>query len=130
MFEHPIHQIIQWRHTDVFHFAKATNGRKTELSLEDRMMRCLVFNKSGTVKLSEVLLGQKKSTIYENIWLLMQVLCKTTQSQFILPNKATSQHFSGVGAEILGDAFATAAYMKEGFKVESSNIFAAQLLFL
>ena len=127
---YPKHQIIQWLHVDGYQFTQAPNGRKPELVVEDRMMRCLMFNRNSNIKLLKVLFGQKKSTIHEDIWLLMQVLCKMTQSQFTLPIKSTSKYFSRVGAGILGDAFATAVCIMDGHKVELSNMFAAQLFFL
>ena len=89
-----------------------------------------MFNRNSTIKLLEVLFGQKKSTIHEDVGLLMQVFCKTTQSQFTLPIKATSKYFSRVGAGILGETFATAACMMDVHEVELSNMFAAQLFFL
>ena len=115
--EYPKDQIIQWIHTNDVTFFKPRNGRKTEISIEDRMMRCLMFNRNSKVKLLEVLFGQKKSIIHQDIWLLMQVLCKVTQSKFTLPLKATPQHNQRVGAGILGDAFETAVYIMDGHEV-------------
>ena len=36
--QHSKHQIIQWIHIDGYQFTQAPNGRKPELSVEDRMM--------------------------------------------------------------------------------------------
>ena len=128
--EYPRHQIIQWLHTDEIEFIQARNGRKPELSIEDRMMRCLMFNRNSNVKLLEVMFGQKKSIIYNDVWLLMQVICKISQSKFKLPFKGTREYVTRVGAGILGDAFPSAVYVMDGHNVKFEKIIAAQLFFL
>ena len=117
LFEYPKYQIIEWLHTGNTEFLKPRNGRKTALSIEDRMMRCLMFNRNSNMKLLEVLFGQKKSIAHDDIWLLMQVLCKVTQSKFNLPLEGTAKYLGRVGAGTLGDAFPTAVYIMDGHKV-------------
>ena len=118
--EFPKYQIIEWLYKDneeeVF-FHGPSNGNRPNLSIEDRMMRCLMFLKNSNAKLLEIMFGQKKSTIYEDAWLLIRVICKRWADSFKLPIKGSIQYLERVGAGILGDAFPTAVYIMDGHKV-------------
>ena len=70
--EHPRHQIRQWLHAgDESAFHPLPNGRKPQSSVEDRMMRCIMFNRNSKAKLLEILWRQKKSIIHEDVCLIL-----------------------------------------------------------
>ena len=52
-------------------FLEPRNGRKTALSMQDEMMRRLMFNRNSIFKLFEVLFGQKKAMNRDDMWSLM-----------------------------------------------------------
>ena len=110
-------QIFQWMHTNDVTFFKPRNGRKAELNISSSYLQCLMFSRNSNVKLLEVLFGQETSNLHQDIWSLLQVVCKATQSKFTLPLKATPQYSARVGAGTLGDAFETAVYIMDGHEV-------------
>ena len=116
---YPRYQIEMWLHTDNDDpvFQKAENGRFPHLSVEDRVMRCIMFNRNNQTKLLEILWGQKKSIIYRDVWLIMRILCKVHGDTFKLPLKGTEKYLSRVGAGTLGDAFENAVYVMDGHEV-------------
>ena len=77
MLSYPRCQIKQWLHADddsAFH--KPTSGNSPLLSVEDGVMRCIMFHRKCKVKLLEMLRGQKKSIVHEDVLLMLQVLEK------------------------------------------------------
>ena len=117
--QYPRYQIRQWLHTgDESVFQPPQNGRKPQLSVEDRMMRCIMFNRNSKVKLLEILWGQKKSIIHEDVWLIMQVLAKVVEDKFRLPLRGTDEYLARVGSGTLADAFINGAYIMDGHEVK------------
>lgn len=117
--QYPRYQIRQWLHTgDYSAFHPPRNGRSPQLSVEDRMMRCIMFNRNCKVKLLEILWGQKKSIIHEDVWLIMQVLSKVVEGTFKLPLRGSVEYRERVGAGPLADAFANGVYIMDGHEVK------------
>ena len=117
--QYPRYQIRQWLHTgDLSVFHPPPNGRKPELSVEDRMMRCVMFNRNCKVKLLEILWGQKKSIIHEDVWLIMQVIAKIVEDKFKLPLRGSNEYRLRVGAGTLADAFANGVHIMDGHEVK------------
>ena len=74
--DQPVYQIKKWLNDEHVDFIQASNGRKPVLSIEDRIMRALMFNGNKHTKILELMFGQKKTTIYEDAWLIMKVILK------------------------------------------------------
>ena len=58
--QYPKYKIKQWLHTDDS-LAFQPNSRKPTLSIEDRMMRCNVFNRNDKVQLLVILVKYRRS---------------------------------------------------------------------
>ena len=110
----PVCQIIEWLHDGDYTFS---NARSAKLSVEDRVMRSLMVTGNHPPKLLEILWGQKKSTIYEDCWLIMKVFCKIWSNKLKLPLKGTAEYQSRVGQGTFADAFDRAVYVMDGHKV-------------
>ena len=107
----PVNRIVQWLHDEDVPFILPVNERHRKLSVEDRVLRSLILCGNHTVKLLEMLFGQKKSTIYEDAWLIMKVYCKLWCNKLDLPLKGSVVYLAKVGMGVLGDAFPTAVYI-------------------
>lgn len=113
----PKYQIEKWLNDKEVHWQEPVNGRKPALSVEDRTLRAIMFSKNNKPKLLEILWGQKKSTIYEDAWLIMRVLLKLKGYYFKLPLKGSDEYKGRVALGVLGEAFDTGVYIMDGHKV-------------
>ena len=115
IFDRPKHQIIAYIHGDNDAFLRVpSNARRTTLSIEDRFMRAMMFWRGCKITVLEIMFGQKKTTIYEDAWLIIRVLCKAMSSMFELPLKNTQQYQDRVGAGVFVGAFPNAVYIMDG----------------
>ena len=94
MFERPRHQIVAHIHGNLEAFSSVGNTRKrTVLSIEDRFVRALMFWRGCKMQVLESMFGQKKTTIYDDAWLIIRVLRKAHAStlKFLLKNTRKDQ---------------------------------------
>ena len=123
IFDRPRHQIIAYIHGDMHAFLKVSNGKRTILSIEDRFMRALMFWRGCKIQVLEIMFGQKKTTIYEDAWLIIRVLCKAMASRFQLPLKNSQEYQQRVGAGVFAGTFPNAVYIMDGHKVKQMMCF-------
>ena len=118
IFERPRHQIIAYIHGNIDAFESlAMHRKRTVLSIEDRFMRALMFWRGCKIAVLEIMFGQKKTTIYDDAWLIIRVLCKAQGSLFQLPLKNTQQYQDRVGSGAFAGTFPNAVYIMDGHKV-------------
>ena len=119
IFAKPRHQIVAYIHGNMAAYLRPTReGKRTILSIEDRFMRALMFWRGCKVQVLEIMFGQKKSTIYEDAWLIIRVLCRAMGNQFELPLKNSVEYNNRVGRGAFGGTFPSAVYIMDGHKVK------------
>ena len=113
----PKYLIEKWLNDEDVHWILPKNGRKPILSVEDRILRTLMFSGNKKTKLLEMIFGQKKSTIYDDAWWVVRVLAKIFGPSFNLPLKSSEEYRARVGLGVLGQAFQNGVYIMDGHKV-------------
>ena len=130
IFERPRHQIIAYIHGNLDSFLRPTmNKKRTILSIEDRFMRALMFWRGCKIQVLEIMFGQKKTTIYDDAWLIIRVLCKAMSSMFELPLKNTQQYQDRVGSGVFAGIIPNAVYIMDGHKVKQLLYFCCEANF-
>ena len=77
--------------------------RRQTHSIENRAMRFLMLNRSYPIPALEHLFGQRRSTIYEDAWLLAKCIAKLTSNGFHLPHANTPEYNSLLGVGVLNN---------------------------